>query len=223
MINLILLDCVVGMGLSNLENIRILFDPTLDAGLLLVQLSEEAVSQLDHDVGKAKEQVGLKVLTGNDGVFSLEILLEIAVIYDREHLVHALDIFDSWVQLGIYEEDAMENVGTSIDVEFDIFWLEICSFCVGLAFKSRDILRRLVLLRVDCKIKIVHISPGSLDIFLNFVPYLLIFEEGVPYTRLGCRKRMVHHGLLLFLFFFLVLQLWLHDQLSLEAFIILEV
>lgn len=116
----------------------------------------------------------------------MEILFKIAVIYDSEDLVHALDVFDPWVELGINEEDAMENVSASINVVFDIFWLEISSFRLGLALKSCEILRRLVLLSVDGKIKVVHISPGSFDIFLYFVPYLLIFEEGVPYTRLGC-------------------------------------
>lgn len=120
----------------------------------------------------------------NDGLFSLEILLVKAVIYDSEDLVHTLDIFDSWIELGIYKEHAMENVGASIDVEFDIFGLEISPFCVGLAFKPRQILRRLIFLRIDGEIKIVHISPGSFDVFLYFVPYLLIFEEGVPHACL---------------------------------------
>jgi len=63
-------------------------------------------------------------------------MLKIAVIYDSEDLVHTLDIFDSWIELGIYKENTVKNISTSIDIVFDIFWLEISSFCIGLAFKS---------------------------------------------------------------------------------------
>lgn len=123
MIDLILLDGIICVWFSNLENVCVLFDSSLNASLLLIQFPQEPISKLNHDIGKTKEEIRFKVLVVDHSIVATEVLLVEAVIYDGEDLVHALDVFDSGVELGIYEENAMENICTCLDVIFDIFRL----------------------------------------------------------------------------------------------------
>ena len=106
-----------------------------------------------------------------------------------------------------------------LDVVSQILRLEVCLLGFALVSQSRQIFLRFAPRWVGGQVEMIHLCARPLYIFLNFVPYLLIFEEGVPNAALGSGQRMIHYLLL----FLRVFQLRLHYQLLLETFISLIV
>ena len=68
-----------------------LLEAAVDAGLLRVHRSDEAVPKIRHDFSKGKEYVTLEVLT------VLPSGVPEAVVEGRQYLVHPLDVHDGRV------------------------------------------------------------------------------------------------------------------------------
>ncbi len=66
---------------------------------------------------------------------------------------------------------------------------------------------------VDCLVEETKVSPGPLDILLNFVPKILVFEELVPLALCVCTQRMIDYLALCRSLFLFCFDLRLNDEL----------
>ena len=97
-----------------------------------------------------------------------------------------------------------------LDVVLSIVGLHVCFLGVLLSLQSFKVFLRLVPSVVQGQIEVAHVCAGSLNVFLYFIPDLLVLEKGVPNAGLRGREGMIHHCFLLFLFLIFGLELWLH-------------
>jgi hypothetical protein len=99
------------MWLHDLHNFGIMSNPALNAILLLVQFSQESIFHFGHDVGEREEEVGLMVLNGNNSlhlpfflvIVRKTVILQITIINNCQHLIHALDVLDAWIEFCVNE------------------------------------------------------------------------------------------------------------------------
>ena len=87
-------------------------DLAIDARLLVVHRSDEAIAQVRHYFRKAEKQITLKIF----------VVLRIRIIRNKiqggEDLVHALDVHDAWVQPRIEKQNSTHDVGMSDNIVF---------------------------------------------------------------------------------------------------------
>ena len=68
------------------------------------------------------------------------------------------------------------------DVAVAIIRSQVCTLCISLTRQPGKILWCFVSRFIESQLKEMHICSCSFDVFFDFIPQLLIFEESIPET-----------------------------------------
>lgn len=160
----------------------------IDAILLRVQSPAESVSDLSHQMGKAEEQVRLKV-SPHDG----RVVLVKHKVQRRQDLIHPLHILDPRVQLRVYEQYPGHHIGMRLDIRLLMPRIQLLLLALRL-----DLQLPLLLLRelplLDRPGEEADLRPSPLDVLLDLLPDVLVLVVLVPDGVLLEREGVVLNG-----------------------------
>jgi len=100
-----------------------------------------------------------------------------AVVQRGENFIHALDILDARIQLGIDEQDLCEYVCVRLYIVEAIVATKVSFLEFSLSAQLLRVVSELWISRINEEI---HVLPRALDVLLDFNPNFLIVEVSGP-------------------------------------------